>query len=455
MTVDVNVSWSLRQRLAFILTGGAAVLAVIMFFAVRVLAAQVAQQGQDDILNASMASVLDTAVIREGRVMLDFPYSSLSMLNTVADDRVYYAIHEGTALLSGYEWLDPPSELQPDAVHFGTVSYNGDRVRVATGSRTLIGTDGPREVSVSIAQTQDALSEALNTISRNVALLGFGFFFLSSALAFWAALTTSGQMRRLTTSVTRRGPKDLSPVTKPVPSEMAPLVGSLNTFMSRLDHTLTQSEDFIAEAAHRIRTPLATVRSHAEATLQRVEKKENRKSLQAMVRAIDESSRAAGQLLDHAMVTFRAENLDKSEVDLADLLREMVQGMSPVAEMKDISITMEIYGPTTLQGDPILLQNALRNLIDNALKYAPAESSVVVSVSGAQRLSVSVTDEGRGFAIDEIQTLSGRFVRGKDMDNKIGSGLGLTIAQEVAVAHGGEMSLSNTAEGGACVTLSF
>ncbi|EPX80603.1 Tricarboxylate transport sensor protein TctE [Litoreibacter arenae DSM 19593] len=97
----------------------------------------------------------------------------------------------------------------------------------------------------------------------------------------------------------------------------------------------------------------------------------------------------------------------------------------------------------------------MRNLIDNALKYAPDETVVTVKVSGAPRLAVSVMDEGPGFAADEVQTLSGRFVRGKGIDNKVGSGLGLTIAQEVAVAHGGEMNLSNTPEGGACVTFYF
>ncbi len=453
MTADVNVSGSLRRRLTLILTGGAAVLAVILFLVVRVLAAQVAQQGQDNILTASMASALDTAVIREGRITLDFPYSSFSMLNTVADDRVFYAIHEGATLLSGYNWLVPPSDLVNGVATFETTIFNGDQVRVATGMRVLTGADGPRTVSVSIAQTQDALSNTLNAISRNIALLGLGFFVLSSVLAIWAASTTSGQMHRLTTSVTRRGPQDLSPVTKPVPSEMAPLVGSLNRFMSRLDQSLTQSEDFIAEAAHRIRTPLATVRSHAEATLQRVEHKENRKSLQAMVRAIDESSRAAGQLLDHAMVTFRAENLETSQIDLTDLLRDLVQSMSPMAEMKDISIAMELDGPANLQGDAILLQNALRNLIDNALKYAPVETGVTVRVVTDPRLAISIIDQGQGFAADEIHTLRGRFIRGKDMDNTVGSGLGLTIAHEVAIAHGGEMILTNTAEGGACVTL--
>ncbi|KPA23218.1 Sensor protein QseC [Shimia sp. SK013] len=455
MTADVIVSGSLRNRLAFILTGGAALLAVILYVAVRLLAAQVAQQGQDNILNASMSSVLDTALIRDGRVTVDFPYSSLSMLNTAADDRVFYAIYEGENLLSGYDWLILPRDVLSERTHFGTTTFRGDPLRVATGSRVLIGSDGPRTVSVSIAQTQDALSDTLYSSSRSVAFLGLGFFLMSSALALWAASTTSGQMRRLATSVTRRGPQDLSPVTKPVPSEMAPLVGSLNTFMSRLDHTLSQSEDFIAEAAHRIRTPLATVRSHAEATLQRVDRTENRKSLQAMVRAIDESSRAAGQLLDHAMVTFRAENLEVSEVDLADLLDELVLSMTPVAEMKDITITMTLDRPATLQGDAILLQNALRNLIDNALKYAPAETDVIVRVSKSPSLSVSISDGGQGFAVDEIETLPGRFVRGKNMGNKVGSGLGLTIAQEVAIAHGGKMTLSNRKEGGACVTLSF
>jgi len=435
MTYEVNVTGSLRNRLALILTGGAAILALVLFVVVRALAAQIAQQGQDNVLKASMSSILDTAVIRDGRVLFDFPYSSLSMLSTPADDRVFYAIYENGRLLSGYDDLETPDDPSPDQSQFTTGSYNGDPIRMATGARTLIASDGPRIVSVSIAQTQDALADTLNGISRNVGLLGLGFFALVSGLALWAASTTSTQLHRLTTSVTRRGPQDLSPVTKPVPSE--------------------KSEDFIAEAAHRIRTPLATVRSHAEATFQRVEHPENRRALQSMVRAIDESSRAAGQLLDHAMVTFRAEKLEMVPVDLSEILHELVQRMSPIAEMKDITITLDVDGNTILLGDAILLQNAFRNLIDNALKYAPAETRVMIRVSGIPDLSVTILDEGPGFAVDEIDTLSRRFVRGKETGNKVGSGLGLTIAQEVTATHDGTMSLRNRSEGGACVTLHF
>jgi two-component system sensor histidine kinase TctE len=76
--------------------------------------------------------------------------------------------------------------------------------------------------------------------------LGIGFFALAVALSFWATSATIGQLGRLTTSVTRRGPQDLSPFTKPVPREMVPLVSSLNSLMGRLDQSLSQSEDFIA-----------------------------------------------------------------------------------------------------------------------------------------------------------------------------------------------------------------
>jgi two-component system sensor histidine kinase TctE len=448
MTGDVTVSRSLRNRLAMILTGGAAVLAIVLFFVVRGYAAQIAQQGQDNILSASAASILDSAVLRDGQVELDFPYAALSMLSTDADDRVFYAIYEDGALLSGYAGLDIPNP-------FGSLTYDGATVRVATASRTLIGANVPRRVSVSVAQTQDALSGTLNRISTNVAVFGAGFFALATALSFWATSTTIGQLRRLTTSVTRRGPQDLSPFTKPVPTEMAPLVGSLNNLMSRLDQSLKQSEDFIAEAAHRVRTPLATVRSYAEATFQRVENPENRDALRSMMRAIDESSRAAGQLLDHAMVTFRAENLERSDVDLNDLLRDLVQRMTPIADMRDVNLILDATAPAQLHGDPILLQNALRNLLDNALKYAPADSRIMVRVQTIPSLSVDVSDEGRGFRLGEIDMLADRFVRGSDSGGQIGSGLGLTIAKDVAAAHGGRLILTNTPRGGACATLQF
>lgn len=455
MTVSPAISGSLRNRLVLTLIGGAAILAILLFFAVRNYAVQVAQQGQDNILGASATSILDAAALRDGELEVDIPYAAFSMLSTPSDDRVFYAIFQDGALLSGYEDLPPAQSASDGRWSFRTGEVRGENVRQVSASRTLVGLGKQTEIEVALGQTQDALSETLDQISRNAALLGLGFFALAAALSFWATSTTIGQLNKLTTSVTRRGPQDLSPFRKPVPREMAPLVTSLNSLMGRLDQSLSQSEDFIAEAAHRVRTPLATVRSYADATLHRVEKEENREALRSMVRAIDESSRAAGQLLDHAMITFRADHLLREEIDLVALTRELVQRLTPIAEMKDLSLSM--VGVTSLMysGDPILIQNAVRNMIDNALKYAPAESTVVIEVTDKPGVRIEVCDQGPGFPSGEIDTLTRRFERGQNATGTIGSGLGLTIAQDVATAHGGSLMLTNRPEGGACVTFSL
>jgi len=432
------------------LIGGAAVLALLLFFAVRNYAVQVAQQGQDNILDASAKSMLDAATIRDGVVELDLPYSAFSMLSTAADDRVFYAVLQDGEFLSGYEEL---TFFQRQT--FQTDQIRGSKVRKVSASRTLIGADRRTEIQIVLAQTQDALSETLDQISRNAALLGIGFFALAVALSFWATSATIGQLGKLTTSVTRRGPQDLSPFTKPVPREMVPLVRSLNSLMGRLDQSLSQSEDFIAEAAHRVRTPLATVRSYAEATLQRVEKEENREAMRSMVKAIDESSRAAGQLLDHAMITFRADHLERENIDLVELVRDLVLRMTPIAEMKDLSISLLGDPRAIYSGDPVLIQNAVRNLIDNAMKYGPAESSIEITVSKTPEPRITICDHGPGFPSNEIETLTRRFQRGANAKDTIGSGLGLTIARDVAMAHRGRIDLENQPEGGACVTLSL
>ncbi len=453
MSASAAVSGSLRNRLVVTLIGGAAILALLLFFAVRSYAARVAQQGQDNILGASVTSILDAAALRDGEIEVDIPYAAFSMLSTSSDDRVFYAIFQDGQLLSGYSDLSVTSAVPDGRWTFRSGEVRGEVVRQVSASRTLVGLGMRTEVEVALGQTQDALAETLDQISRNAALLGLGFFALAAGLSFWAASTAIGQLNKLTTSVTRRGPQDLSPFRKPVPREMAPLVTSLNSLMGRLDQSLSQSEDFIAEAAHRVRTPLATVRSYADATLQRVEKEENREALRSMVRAIDESSRAAGQLLDHAMITFRADHLERADVDLVALVHDLVQRLTPIAEMKDLALSLTGDPSVPYSGDPILIQNAVRNMIDNALKYAPADSTVGIEVTAHPNPKISVSDQGPGFPPDEIDLLTRRFERGQNAVGTIGSGLGLTIAQDVASAHGGELILCNQERGGACVTL--
>ena len=377
------------------------------------------------------------------------------MLDTELDDRVFYSIYNDGILISGYEDLPLPEKINAEISTFNTIKYKDTNARIASAKRILIGEKERITISVSIAQTQDALSRTLNRISKNVALFGSGFFILVTLLSYWATATTISPLMRLASSVTKRGPQDLSPFEKKVPSEMYPLVTSLNKLMTRLDLSLKQSEDFIAEAAHRVRTPLATVRSYADATLQRVTKKENRDALRSMVRAIDEASRAASQLLDHAMITFRSDNLQKEPINLNDLVQNLIDNLAPIAEMKDIELKFKQEDKIELFGDFILIQNAIRNLIDNALKYSPYEGIITVSIGTSPISFLEIHDQGPGFPPKDLDNLTMRFTRGQNSNGIVGSGLGLTIAKDVANAHGAKLQLSNHEKGGACVTLSF
>ena len=125
--------------------------------------------------------------------------------------------------------------------------------------------------------------------------------------------------------------------------------------------------------------------------------------------------------------------------------------------LRDIGLSVRNRAPARMQGDRILVQSALRNVLDNAIKYSGPESDVTLTLRREDDMAaLEVRDEGIGFPDGGAEPLTGRFVRGANVEGVVGSGLGLTIAEEVARAHGGRLSARNNEEGpGACVTLCF
>ncbi|MCG6559379.1 sensor histidine kinase [Ruegeria sp. 1NDH52C] len=458
MSDSLRISGSIRRRLTIQLVGSAAVLATLLFLIVQTFTRDLAEETHDRILLASATSIMDAISVRAGEVTVDLPYAALSMLSNVSDDRVFYRVMLGAETLTGYDDLPVPEPgSRETGARFDTLVYKGETVRMATTVRWLSRNGVSTPLIISVAQTRTGQTERLAALTRTALLLGAGFFAVAVLLAVWTAQSSIRPLRQLAGMVSRRGPTDLRPVARPVPAEMAPLVRSLNSFIDRLGLSLSRSEDFIAEAAHRVRTPLATVRTQAENTLHRIERPENRTALREMIRAIDESSRAAGQLLDHAMVSFRTDSLERKPFDLAELTAELVNRLRPVADLKDIDLELEMTGAHAMAGDPILVQNAVRNLLDNAIKYAPEETRITVSVRGdAAAHTLCIRDAAGGFPEDEMGSLTERFVRGRNAEGTVGSGLGLTIAREVAEAHGGRLEIANTKDGtGACVCLHF
>jgi two-component system sensor histidine kinase TctE len=447
------IKGSIRRRLSALLTIVAGIIAIFLFFLIQSVARQIAQSSQDNILLASAISIVDSSRFNKGEFSIDLPYSSLSMLDTVTDERVFYSIKLDDQFLSGYKLLPQADVFKSNNIAYLSSHFLDQDIRIVTVKRLFSINNQPVTLEVSVAQTLNGLTKTLASTRRVSLIVGVTFFLIAAILSFMLARSAVNPLARLTKSISKRGPKDLRPVAAPVPAEMVPLVSSLNTLMHRLEKSLTRSEDFITEAAHRVRTPLTVVRTQAEITLRQIDKPRNRKNLKEIIRAIDESSRAAGQLLDHAMVTFRADNLALEKVNICQLINDTVDRLSPLADLRDISLEVELLHQASVLGDPILLQNALYNIIDNAIKYSPIDSKVVTTISSInEKIQISVNDTGPGFNSDEPSKLIERFQRGENVEGIIGSGLGLTIAHEVVEAHKGHLEIKNLVGGGACVS---
>ena len=447
------IKGSIRRRLSALLTIVAGIIAIFLFFLIQSVARQIAQSSQDNILLASAISIVDSSRFNKGEFSIDLPYSSLSMLDTVTDERVFYSIKLDDQFLSGYKLLPQADVFKSNNIAYLSSHFLDQDIRIVTVKRLFSINNQPVTLEVSVAQTLNGLTKTLASTRRVSLIVGVTFFLIAAILSFMLARSAVNPLARLTKSISKRGPKDLRPVATPVPAEMVPLVSSLNTLMHRLEKSLTRSEDFITEAAHRVRTPLTVVRTQAEITLRQIDKPRNRKNLKEIIRAIDESSRAAGQLLDHAMVTFRADNLALEKVNICQLINDTVDRLSPLADLRDISLEVELLHQASVLGDPILLQNALYNIIDNAIKYSPIDSKVVTTISSInEKIQISVNDTGPGFNSDEPSKLIERFQRGENVEGIIGSGLGLTIAHEVVEAHKGHLEIKNLIGGGACVS---
>ncbi|MDG4648142.1 sensor histidine kinase [Roseibacterium sp. SDUM158017] len=452
----MTATGSIGRRLTLLLAGIAALLSLMSWGMVTGLARQAAERTQDNVLAASATAIAETLRTEQGELRLELPYSAFSMLGAISEDRVFYLVTARDEMLTGYRDLPVPAleASTPGRVAFDTGAYRGEEVRMATLTRVVLAGAGPVPVTVTVAQTRNGVGVIVGELSQLAAMLSIAFFVVAVGLSFFAARTSLRPLNEIAQAVSRRGPSDLRPLRRAAPTELAPLMSALDRLMERLGQSIRRSEDFIAEAAHRVRTPLATVRTQAEIALRSIEDETERQRLRRMIRAVDESSRSAGQLLDHATVAFRAEDLARDRVNLADLARQTAEALEPTAAMKDIDIRLRAE-PAEVDGDAVLLDNALRNVLDNAIKYSAEDTVVTLEVTkGAGGARITVTDEGPGLGDGPAERLTERFQRGGNVQDIVGSGLGLTIADDVLRAHGGTLELGEGPGGrGACVSL--
>lgn len=448
---------SLRRRLVWQLMALSAVLAVGLYLAVRIGAEQASQATLDAVLGAAAQGLAEEMRSVEGGVEIDLPPGTFSMLAAMGEERIFYRVDVAGQTVTGYEDLPLPGTL-PTALApvFYTVPFRAAQVRVAAVARSIRVEGRAEKVLVLLGQTREGQEAIAADLGNRAAGLGLAVFMAAIPLSLFVARGLIRPVDRLAEAVGRRGPRDLRPVRHPAPAELQPFVTALNKFIGRLRGTLSQTETFIAEAAHHIRTPLAVMRNEAELALRQSGEEATRARLRGLIRAADDAARSAGQLLDHATVLYRADQADWARLDLAEMTRAMAARLDPAAEMKDIRLTLDLDPHLPADGDAVLVEAALRNILDNAIKYSPGETLVEIegrSEAGFAR--ITVRDRGRGLGAMPPERLKRRFRRGENVTDIAGSGLGLTIVEEAATAMGGSFTLTPRDGGGTCASLSL
>ena len=346
---------------------------------------------------------------------------------------VLNAIHEQKAIP-----LDAPFHLQ---VRNSKIPFRVAAVSMADGGRMYLGLSERDQLRV----LRNLRVRFLLLWMLNV-LLGFG-------IVFYSTRRMLGDVREITEAASRVGESDLS---QRVPisgrnDEVGQLAATLNRMLDRIELSIHQLHSITNTLAHDLRSPLTAIRAKLEMSL--TDKLRGRE-MDPIVSAIDEVDRLTEMLtksLDVAEAQVDALRLDRTVIDLDELLRVMIELYEPCMQEKGLRVQLRSAGPVRVFADAALFHRVAANLFDNEWKHLPGSCTVTISLSSAGRRALLVLeDDGPGFAAEISETLFRPRVKA---EGSPGRGLGLAFVEAVVGAHGGKISAENRAEGGARLTI--
>ncbi|MDT4973710.1 MAG: hypothetical protein QOG22_3853 [Pseudonocardiales bacterium] len=305
-----------------------------------------------------------------------------------------------------------------------------------------------------VGATRQNRAEALGSLRNELLVAGPLTLLLASVggyLVAGAALRPVEAMRRRAASITDTEPGQRLP-TPPGGDELARLGATLNDLLSRLEAALARERSFVADASHELRTPLATLRTELELALRHPRSAQDLR--RAIASAVEETERLA-RLADDLLLVARTDQgklqIQVSSIDIRELFTRATRGL---ACPDGRSLTVDCDGLSRVSADPQRIEQAIRNLVDNAIRHGGGDVSLT-AVAAPGIVELHVRDQGLGFPADFIPHAFERFSRPDSSRTGHGAGLGLSIAQAIAVAHGGSASAGNRDGGGADVWLTI
>jgi two-component system sensor histidine kinase QseC len=441
----MNSSKSLRSRLLVSVMGAV----LLLWFAFGVVAYRVASIEAGEMLDGQLAQTAHLIIAQIGYAQIEERgmQQSIKLINGNNVHPYEQSLEFQVWDAQGRLWLHSDNAPTTPIAHhdgYADIRHTGQPWRMLA-----LWSPGHR-FQVQVAEpVKDREEVAIDLATHSV----FPMFLALPFLAGLIYLAVKQSMRPLDVvaySVSARSQNNLDPIeTTATPIEVRPLVIALNRLLARLSSALEFERRFTADAAHELRTPLAAIKVQAQVCQVSPDDVTRSHALSQVACGVDRASHLIEQLLRLARLDPLYGMSEAVPFDLGRLGQEAVDEVRPAAQEKNQDLNF-VPPPVPLQlhGDPEMMGMAMRNLLENAIRYTPRDGTITAGVDhGPTSARFWVRDSGPGAPAEDLPHLTKRFYRGRNVASG-GSGLGLPIVKRVAELNNARLNLCNMPEGG-------
>lgn len=451
----LNVSYSLRGRLLLWLLIPLLIIGLVALFDSYRAARTTADEVSDRVLAGSALAIAERVFVNDdGNLEADIPYVALQMLTSSEDDRVFYRIESGDgSFVTGYRKLElPPRDPNAaDPLHFSSGAFRGDAIRIATYTGAASSSTTSLEFRVAVAETTNARAAIaqdllLRSAARQAVLI------LSAAIIVWFAIKRALRpLVRLESAVARRSPDDVRPIEHLVPTEVRGLVNTINDLVLRFGSSINALRRFTSNTSHQFRTPLALIKTHLEIADRETDADAKSEAIKNANVAVSDAERLMGQMLLLARLDAASkEAVIEQTCDLADVARGVCEDF--VLQLAnngrtDVDLGFHSDGALKVRGEKTLVQEVIRNLVDNAVKHGGGNLEIDVSVEKAHgRGLLTIRDNGVGMksASKEAKPSPHAATPKEESEH---AGIGLTVVREILNLLSGRIEFDNGSSG--------
>ncbi|QBR01263.1 sensor histidine kinase [Paraburkholderia pallida] len=426
--------WLLLPLAAFVVVSGG-----MSYDAAR----QTADLLQDNALLASARTIIEDVDWDNGALTANIPPAALEIFESPYQDQVFYKVLVGDGrLLGGAPDLAPPPAGAPLPAFYDT-TYDGAPIRAVAYERMLYDSGHAERVTVIVGKTVASRQAMIDGLWRPQLIRQWLMLALAVLLVPLGLTLELRPLMKLKDDVADREPTQLEPIRPDhLPSELRPIVDAINQCIARLKVHASTQRQFIADAAHQLRTPLTLLATQIQFASQC---EAHDPALFDALRGVRRTSHKMAELTNQLLLLAQAESMAPARkgtrVDLAAVVSSVLEELIQAAQQREIDLGADLADGVEAAGNAGLLASLASNLVDNAIRYTqPGGNVTALCRRVGDEVVLQVVDNGPGIPAEARKHVFERFYRiATDTE---GTGLGLAIVHQVARSHGGSVSMA-------------